>query len=133
MQIVESLENLKKLQVKEILTQMGVIKIVRLQWSAILDRKVCQLCFKLDGMVIPANSPIYNVWQPPLHLSGRCLWVGIDIKDPNIPTVNWKEPAKDLIKEFAPDLLGLPGKEIVIDKILPIPIGIGVLPEEELD
>lgn len=47
------------------------------QWSAILDKRTCPICNELDGMYFSSLEPYLDVMQPPLHMSCRCILVGV--------------------------------------------------------
>ena len=84
-------------------------KIERFTWNAVLDERVCELCSSLDGKIIDANDPEYQIYQPALHPRCRCVWQPITSSD-NIPDANWVEPDISLITKFAPFLFAIPDK-----------------------
>ena len=89
---------------------MGTLKqerVVAAQWSAILDKHVCELCASLDGRIIDIDSPDYAFYSPgEIHLGCRCLWVYIRSSErPENRRVDWKVPKTTLLKKYAkPDL-----------------------------
>ena len=85
------------------------IKIERFVWNAVLDERVCELCSSLDGKIIDANDPEYQIYQPALHPRCRCVWQPLTSSD-NIPDANWVEPDISLITKFAPFLFAIPDK-----------------------
>jgi len=59
--------------------------IVRFQYSAILDNKVCPLCAELDGTIVEGESPIKGQYATPIHYMCRCAWLPItegEVEDP---------------------------------------------------
>lgn len=119
MQIL-SVQQIEKALAEELVTQVGVVKVVRHIWSAILDNRVCPYCRDRDGLVMSTDNSDYYTFMPPAHSSCRCLWISVVDTDPNIPDVTWKKPAHSLVKEFAPKLVGLPAKKFIKDRIVPI-------------
>lgn len=62
-------------------------KIERMEYTAILDDKVCDLCEELDGIVVEADSAVMQKYSPPLHFFCRCIWMPItqeEIDDPRV-------------------------------------------------
>jgi len=47
--------------------------ISRYQYSAILDRRTCNVCMSLDGRVVKSTDSAYAEYEPPRHFSCRCL------------------------------------------------------------
>ena len=45
----------------------GEAGVKRIQYSAILDRRTCVLCKKLDGMILEAGTPEAKKFKPPIH------------------------------------------------------------------
>ncbi len=65
--------------------------IQRVQYSAIMDGRVCPLCEKLNGTIVPVNSPIRTRYSPPMHYMCRCVWMPItaeEINDPRVPNTD---------------------------------------------
>lgn len=52
-------------------------KIYGYLYSAILDEKVCNICYDLDGSVATPDEYAATVWMPPIHFWCRCIWVAI--------------------------------------------------------
>jgi SPP1 gp7 family putative phage head morphogenesis protein len=62
-------------------------RIERMEYSAILDDKICDLCESLDGIVVEADSAVMQMYNPPLHYFCRCIWMPItqeEIDDPRV-------------------------------------------------
>jgi SPP1 gp7 family putative phage head morphogenesis protein len=57
------------------------MRIERVMYSAIMDKKVCELCEKLDGTVVDVDSFIRKKYDPPLHYMCRCAWLPITQAD----------------------------------------------------
>lgn len=47
----------------------------RMEYSAILDDKVCPLCESLDGKVLTYEEWLKTKWKPPFHFHDRCIWI----------------------------------------------------------
>lgn len=76
-------------------------KIEVYQYSAILDRKTCPLCEKLDGAVLSEADYKATRIVPPLHFLCRCIWVAVLKTDPNIPEVDgFADNIADLIEKY---------------------------------
>jgi len=77
-------------------------KVVAAQWSAILDKNVCELCASLDGRIIDIESPSYAYYSPgDLHLGCRCMWVYITSAErPENRVIDWKKPSTALLKKY---------------------------------
>ncbi len=76
-------------------------KIATYTFSAILDRKTCQLCESLDGSVVTEEEYRNTRFVCPLHYLCRCIWVAILKTDPNIPDeTGFPEGIADLIDKF---------------------------------
>jgi SPP1 gp7 family putative phage head morphogenesis protein len=59
-------------------------RIYAYQWSAVLDQRTCNICFDLDGSVFTGDD---NTWEPPIHISCRCIKVAImrdEVSPPDI-------------------------------------------------
>lgn len=52
-------------------------KIYGYLYSAILDSKVCNTCYELDGAVCTVDEYVATQWMPPIHFWCRCIWVAI--------------------------------------------------------
>lgn len=52
-------------------------KIYGYLYSAILDNRVCDTCYDLDGAVCTPDEYAATVWMPPIHFWCRCIWVAI--------------------------------------------------------
>ncbi|MBW2600096.1 MAG: minor capsid protein [Deltaproteobacteria bacterium] len=86
----------------------GVDKVVAAQYSAVLDERTCALCEQLDGQVMDINDPDFDRFQPPQHISCRCLFVFIRSTERGFGTpeerrekINWKTPSERLLKQYA--------------------------------
>lgn len=69
------------------------------QWSAVLDSHTCPLCASLDGKVIKATNPDFDIFRPPLHYNCRCFWAFILIEEENV-IYNWETPDPSLVKHY---------------------------------
>lgn len=56
------------------------------QYSAILDDRVCSFCHSLDGMSLNLNTDegqgLFDRYSPPQHGRCRCMWIGISVDTP---------------------------------------------------
>lgn len=70
------------------------------QWSALLDKKTCSLCEELDGQVISADDPDFDIFRPPLHAGCRCFFTYIDQEETDVK-FDWKTPSPEMVKKYA--------------------------------
>lgn len=76
-------------------------KISNYTYSAILDRKTCDLCGSLDGTVVDEAGYKSTRFVCPLHYLCRCIWVAVLKTDPNIPDITgFPEGIDDLIEKY---------------------------------
>jgi len=76
-------------------------KISNYTFSAILDRKTCDLCAALDGSVVTEQEYKNTRFVCPLHYLCRCIWVAVLKTDPNIPdNTGFPDGIDDLIEKF---------------------------------
>jgi len=75
----------KKLVAKGLIPKEKEIQ--RVQFSAIMDDKVCELCAELDGLIVPENSPVVEKYQTPIHYNCRCFWLPITKEDIDNPAI----------------------------------------------
>ena len=54
------------------------------QWSAVMDKRTCVTCQDLDGSVFSRND---TSWEPPVHVSCRCIKVAILSDESNPPAI----------------------------------------------
>lgn len=47
------------------------------QYSALLDNRTCKTCEALDGKVLAEAEYKNTIYDPPLHMGCRCIWVAI--------------------------------------------------------
>lgn len=69
------------------------------QYSALLDRRTCELCRKLDEKVIPIEHTDLARFTPPIHHNCRCLWVWITRDEADF-TPTWSTPSKSDVDRF---------------------------------
>lgn len=77
-------------------TAIGKANLV--QYSAILDRKVCPLCKHLDGNVTKVGSPEYLRYMPRVHHNCRCIYVYISRDESRQPKEYFPKVPGDLEK-----------------------------------
>ena len=77
----------------------GEAGVKRIQYSAILDRRTCVLCKKLDGMIIEAGTPEAKKFKPPIHGNCRCLYAYVLPEEQPQPKVTFVPPPDDLIEK----------------------------------
>ncbi|WDL96396.1 phage portal protein family protein [Alicyclobacillus sp. ALC3] len=70
------------------------------QWSAVMDQKTCELCGSLDGLVISADNPDFDIFRPPLHYNCRCILVYIGSNNTG-EEYTWTTPDPALVKRYA--------------------------------
>lgn len=78
------MENKKQVE-KALIPRTKLIE--RLQYTAIMDGRVCGLCAGLNGMVVNVGSPIVGRYNPPLHYMCRCIWMPITVEEIEDPRV----------------------------------------------
>lgn len=54
-------------------------------YSAILDSRVCDTCYDLDGSVCTVEEYNATEWMPPIHFWCRCIWVAIMADEEELP------------------------------------------------
>ena len=52
-----------------------------LQYSAILDEKTCDLCEKMDKVIVRKDSAIAEEYRTPLHYHSRSVWIPITAEE----------------------------------------------------
>ena len=77
----------------------GEAGVKRIQYSAILDRRTCVLCKKLDGMILEAGTPEAKKFKPPIHGNCRCLYAYVLPEEQPQPEVTFVSPPEDLIEK----------------------------------
>jgi len=68
------------------------------QYSAILDKKVCPLCEHLDGNVTKVGSPEYFHYMPRVHHNCRCIYVYISRDESRQPDIFFPKVPEDMEK-----------------------------------
>lgn len=90
----------------------------QLKYTAILDQHTSEICKRLDGVVMPTNSPFWNIHTPPNHFNCRCHIEKIDKYDTE-PNTN-PSVVKSIIKFTDENMKGVfkmnPGKDRVVFK-----------------
>ena len=69
------------------------------QFSAILDKRTCRLCRRLDGQIVRTDSESFKRFSPPLHHRCRCIWAYILPDEDPQPEPDWKDPPESLVEE----------------------------------
>jgi SPP1 gp7 family putative phage head morphogenesis protein len=77
------------------------------EYSAILDKKTCELCRWLDGSIFEVGSSEYNQYMPRIHNRCRCIYVYISREEANPPEPSFERPSRDLIESHG-QLVGKP-------------------------
>lgn len=60
-------------------------KIYGYLYSGILDSKICNTCYELDGSVCTPDEYVATQWMPPIHFWCRCIWVAIMKDEQELP------------------------------------------------
>ncbi len=83
------------------LSRRGVVRII---YSAIIDRDTCPLCRFLHGMVFHPDHFETEIFKPPLHKGCKCMrtYVLSSEKPRNWPEVNFEPPPDELLKYLDP-------------------------------
>lgn len=79
--------------------ERGGIPLAGAQYSAILDRRTCELCEELDEKVIPIEHTDLARFTPPVHHNCRCVWVWITRDEADF-TPTWTTPAASKVDRF---------------------------------
>lgn len=69
------------------------------QYSALLDKRTCDMCERQDEMVIPIEHTDLARFTPPVHHNCRCLWVWITADEEDF-TPTWSSPAPSMVDRF---------------------------------
>ncbi|HWP48242.1 MAG TPA: minor capsid protein [Candidatus Limnocylindrales bacterium] len=83
------------------LSRRGVVRII---YSAIIDRDTCPLCRFLHGMVFHPDHFETEIFKPPLHKGCKCMrtYILSSEKPRNWPEVNFEPPPDELLKYLDP-------------------------------
>lgn len=77
----------------------GGIPLQGAQFSAILDKRTCDLCNRQDEQLIGIADLDMAKFTPPLHFNCRCVWVYVAQGEADFaPT--WSAPPKSLVDSF---------------------------------
>lgn len=79
--------------------ERGGIPLAGAQYSAILDRRTCDLCVKLDETVIAIENTDLARFTPPIHHNCRCVWVWIT-RDEEDFTPTWTSPPRSDVDRY---------------------------------
>jgi hypothetical protein len=79
--------------------ERGGVPLAGAQYSAILDRRTCDLCAELDENVIPIEHVDLARFTPPIHHNCRCLWVWITRDEADF-TPTWATPSPSKVDRF---------------------------------
>jgi len=85
--------------------QAGGIPLAGAQYSAILDRRTCELCARQDELVIPIESTDLARFTPPVHHNCRCVYVWITRDEPDF-TATWSTPPPSMVERFGGLVIG---------------------------
>lgn len=69
------------------------------QYSAVLDRRTCDLCESCDELVIPIEHTDLSRFTPPVHHNCRCVWVWITREEEDF-TPTWVTPSRTKVDSF---------------------------------
>lgn len=79
--------------------ERGKVPLRGAQYSAILDRRTCDLCAQLDETVIDVTHTDLGRFTPPVHHSCRCVWVWITTEEADF-TPTWSTPSPSTVSRF---------------------------------
>ena len=71
----------------------------RIQYSAILDKRTCPLCKKLDGMIIQAGTPEAKRVKPPIHSNCRCIFAYVMPEEQPQPELTFEPPPDEMLQK----------------------------------
>jgi hypothetical protein len=83
----------------------GGIPLAGAQFSAILDKRTCGLCERLDEQVIAIADTDFAKYTAPLHFNCRCVWVFITTGEADF-TPTWSSPSKTLVDQYGGFVIG---------------------------
>lgn len=79
--------------------ERGGIPLRGAQYSALMDRRTCELCLELDETVIAVEHPDLSRFTPPVHHNCRCVWVWITRDEADFePT--WQTPSSTKVGRY---------------------------------
>jgi SPP1 gp7 family putative phage head morphogenesis protein len=85
--------------------ERGGIPLRGAQYSAILDRRTCPLCDRLDEQVIAAGDLDLVKFTPPVHHNCRCQLIWITQEEEDF-TPTWQSPPRSLVEAHGSLVVG---------------------------
>jgi SPP1 gp7 family putative phage head morphogenesis protein len=87
-----------------------------LMYSGVEDANECDICFPLNGMVLPVDDPFWNEFMPENHFRCRCTVQQLDEDSKkDVATEEEVEKVTGPVREkMAPEFLMNPGKDKVV-------------------
>lgn len=79
--------------------ERGGVPLRGAQYSAVLDRRTCELCERQDELVIPIEHTDLARFTPPVHHNCRCVWVWITRQEEDF-TPTWTTPPASTVDRF---------------------------------
>lgn len=79
--------------------QRGGIPLRGAQYSALMDRRTCELCERLDEQLIGIGDLDYAKFTPPVHHNCRCVWVFVTMEEADF-TPNWSGAPAGMVERF---------------------------------
>jgi SPP1 gp7 family putative phage head morphogenesis protein len=85
------------------------------QYSALLDNKTCSTCEALDGKVLSEADYQRTSYDPPIHLSCRCLWVAIMRDELDPPEITGFPEDDEIEGLLAPPSLSQTTEQMIVE------------------
>lgn len=85
--------------------ERGGIPLRGAQYSALMDRRTCELCERQDEQVIGIGDLDLAKFTPPVHHNCRCVWVYITTAEADF-TPTWSAPPRSMVDRFGSLVVG---------------------------
>lgn len=79
--------------------ERGGIPLRGAQYSALMDRRTCELCERLDEQLIGIGDLDYAKFTPPVHHNCRCVWVFVTMEEADF-TPDWTGAPASMVDRF---------------------------------
>jgi hypothetical protein len=79
--------------------ERGGIQLAGAQYSAILDKRTCALCERLDEQLIGIADRDFEKYTAPVHFNCRCVWVYVTAEEEGF-VPNWSSPPRSMVEQY---------------------------------